>query len=151
VSAIDWARLRSITARDIVSALQPARSPSPSLGAIPDRQTCLRRLHMLLYGRMDRAGGSWMGTTTVRVPLSDETRERLKEVAARSHRTEQETAASIIEAVLAVDEVEVEIIRQRLAQADAGGPFGRHEDVLAWLRALSEGEEMPPPKATITD
>jgi hypothetical protein len=48
------------------------------------------------------------------------------------------------------DELEIEIIRRRLAQANAGGPFARHEDVLAWLKALSDGEQPPPPKATIT-
>jgi len=91
-----------------------------------------------------------MGTTTVEVPLSDETRERLREVAARTRRTEQETAATLIAGALAADELEVEIIRQRLTQADAGGPFARHEDVLAWLRALSEGKKTPAPEATIT-
>jgi predicted transcriptional regulator len=49
---------------------------------------------------------------------------------------------------LAADELEAEIIRKRLAQADAGGPFVRHEDVLAWLKALSEGRQVPAPKAT---
>jgi predicted transcriptional regulator len=67
-----------------------------------------------------------------------------------SHRSEAEIAATLIEGALGADELEVEIIRQRLAQADAGGPFVRHEDVLAWLKALSNGQVAPPPKATIT-
>lgn len=89
--------------------------------------------------------------TTVEVPLSDEARKRLKEMAARIRRTEQETAATLIEGALAADEVEVEILRRRLTQADAGGPFARHDDVLAWLHALSEGRKAPAPEATITD
>jgi predicted transcriptional regulator len=91
-----------------------------------------------------------MNTTIVEVPLPDETRKRLKEIAACSRRTEAEIAATLIEGALAADELEVEIIRKRLAQADAGGPFARHEDVLAWLKALSEGQKAPVPKATIT-
>ena len=80
-----------------------------------------------------------MTTTVLDVPLSDETRERLKEIAKRSRGTEAEIAATLIEGALAADELEVQIIRERLAQADAGGPFARHEDVLAWLKALSDG------------
>lgn len=88
-----------------------------------------------------------MGTTTVQVSLSDEARERLKEVAARTRKTEAEIAATLIEGVLAADELELDIIRKRLAKADAGGPFARHEDVVAWLEALSEGKDAPPPGA----
>ena len=91
-----------------------------------------------------------MSTTLLDVPLSEETRERLKEIAARARRTEAEIAATLIEGALAADQLEVQIIRERLAQADAGGPFARHEDVLAWLKALSEGKKIPAPKATST-
>lgn len=91
-----------------------------------------------------------MGTTTVQVPLSDETRARLKEVAEHAHKSEGEIAATLIEGALAADELERDTIRRRLAKADAGGPFARHEDVLAWLEALSEGKDAPAPKATVT-
>jgi hypothetical protein len=67
-----------------------------------------------------------MSTTAVEVPLSEETRERLEESS------------------------EIATIRQRLAKAEAGGPFVRQEDVLAWLKALSDSKEAPPPKPTIT-
>jgi len=91
-----------------------------------------------------------MGTTTIEVPLSDATRRRLKGAAARNCKSEAEIAATLIEGALAGDELEVSIIQQRLAQADAGGPFARQEDVLAWLNALSEGRNIPAPKATVT-
>ncbi len=91
-----------------------------------------------------------MSTTTLDVPLTDQTRERLKEVAARNRKSEAEIAATLIEGALAADELEVQMIRDRLAQADAGGPFARHEDVLAWLKALSEGKLVPAPKAIVT-
>jgi predicted transcriptional regulator len=92
------------------------------------------------------AGGDM--SAALEVPLPDETRERLKEIAARSRKSEAEIAATLIEGALAADELEAEIIRKRLAQADAGGPFVRHEDVLAWLKALSDGRQVPPPRAT---
>jgi predicted transcriptional regulator len=66
-------------------------------------------------------------STALEVPLPEETRERLREIAARSRRSEAEIAATLIEGALAADQLEVEIIRKRLAQADAGGPFARHE------------------------
>ncbi|MGH7316727.1 MAG: hypothetical protein ACREJS_10755 [Candidatus Rokuibacteriota bacterium] len=59
------------------------------------------------------------------------------------------SSSALIEGALGADELELEIIRQRLAQADARGPFVRHEDVLAWLEALSEGKPAPAPKATV--
>lgn len=89
-------------------------------------------------------------STALEVPLPEETRERLKEIAARSRKSEAEIAATLIEGALAADELEAEIIRKRLAQADAGGPFVRHEDVLAWLKALRDGQQARPPRATIT-
>jgi len=91
-----------------------------------------------------------MSTTTLDVPLSDETRERLREIARRSQMSEAEIAATLIKGALAADDLEVRIIQDRLAQADSGGPFARQEDVLAWLGAVSEGKDAAPPKATIT-
>ena len=98
---------------------------------------------------MERCEGK-MRTSAVRVPLSDKTRARLQEVALRARRSEEELAASLIEGALAADELEVEIIHRRLAEAEAGGPFVRHADVLAWLQAISEGADAAPPKATMT-
>ncbi len=63
-----------------------------------------------------------MSTTILDVLLTDETRERRKEVAARNRKSEAKIAATLIEGALAADELEVQIIRERLAQADAGGP-----------------------------
>jgi predicted transcriptional regulator len=72
---------------------------------------------------MSDDSGARVGTTTVEVLLGDETHERLREVAARHHRSEGEIAATLIEGALGADELELEIIRQRLSQAEAGGPF----------------------------
>jgi len=47
-----------------------------------------------------------MSTTLLDVPLSEDTRERLKEIAARARRTEAEIAATLIEGVLAADQLE---------------------------------------------
>lgn len=93
-----------------------------------------------------------MGTTTVEVPLSEPVRARLKEVAQRTGRAEKETAAILIECALAADDLEAEIIRSRLAEAEAGGPFARHDEVLAWLRGLCDGKRASGPDAiTIID
>jgi predicted transcriptional regulator len=88
-------------------------------------------------------------TSTVEVPVSDETRDRLQELAKRNQTSVGQLAAMLIEGALAADELEDEILRRRLAQADAGGPFARHDDVLAWLKALAEGRPTSPPQATI--
>jgi predicted transcriptional regulator len=55
------------------------------------------------------------------------------------------SAANILQPA---DDLELETIRQRLAEADAGGRFVRHEKVLAWLDALSR--DARPPKAITT-
>jgi predicted transcriptional regulator len=94
-------------------------------------------------------GGGKMGTSEMQVRLSDRTRSQLREVARRARRSEEEIAASLIEGALAADDLELAIIRRRLAEAEAGGPFVRHEDVLTWLEALAEGREAPPPEATV--
>jgi predicted transcriptional regulator len=91
-----------------------------------------------------------MGTTTVQVPLSDETWGRLEQAARGANQNAAEFAATLIEGALAVDELELKAIRKRLTEADAGGPFAHQNDVLAWLKALSEGKHARPPKATIT-
>jgi predicted transcriptional regulator len=91
-----------------------------------------------------------VGAVTLEVSLSDDTRDRLKEIAARNRKSEAEIAAALIEGALATDELEAAIIRRRLAQADAGGPFARHDEVLAWLEALGKGKSLPAPKANLT-
>jgi predicted transcriptional regulator len=88
-------------------------------------------------------------TSNVEVPVSDETRDRLQELANRNRTSIGRLAATLIEGALAADELENEILRRRLAQADAGGPFARHDEVLAWLKALAEGRAEPPPQATL--
>ena len=87
--------------------------------------------------------------STVEVPVSDETMVRLEELARRNDTDVGRLAATLIEGALAADDLEDEILRRRLAQAATGGPFARHEDVVAWLTALAEGKSAPPPRATI--
>ena len=89
-----------------------------------------------------------MGTQTLEVPLSDDAKERLRRIAAQTQQSEAELAAALLEGALAADELESALIRQRLRQADAGGPFARYDEVLAWLEAVAEGQAAPPPKGT---
>ena len=90
-----------------------------------------------------------MVTSTVEVPVSDETMDRLQELAKQNHTNVGRLAATLIEGALAADALEDALLRRRLAQADAGGPFARHDEVLAWLKALAEGRTAPPPRATL--
>lgn len=83
------------------------------------------------------------------MPFSKETRERLQEVAARSHQSGARVVATLIEGALAVDDLGAAMIPKRLAQADVGAPFAHQQDVLAWLKALSDGRDATAPKATI--
>lgn len=88
-------------------------------------------------------------TSTVEVPVSDETMDRLEELAKQNHTNIGRLAATLIEGALAADALEEEILRRRIQQADAGGPFARQDKVLAWLKALAEGRTAPRPQATI--
>jgi predicted transcriptional regulator len=88
-------------------------------------------------------------TATMEVSVSDETMDRLRELAKHNHMNVGRLAATLIEGALAADALEEAVLRRRLAQADAGGPFAGHEEVLAWLKLLAEGRTAPPPQATI--
>jgi predicted transcriptional regulator len=88
-------------------------------------------------------------TSTVEVPVSDETMDRLQELAKRNHMNVGRLAATLIEGALAADELEEAMLRRRIDQADPGFPFARHDEVLAWLKALAEGRAAPPPQATV--
>ena len=83
--------------------------------------------------------------TNLDVPLCDETREHFYEIAARSRKSEAEIAAALIDRALAEHELEVQIIRDRIAQADVGGRLD--EDVLAPWNLLGSGKTIPTTQA----
>jgi hypothetical protein len=90
-----------------------------------------------------------MGTTTVRVSLRDETRERLRQVAARNHKSEAEIAATLIEGGRAVDELEVETVSpasglggcRRAFRSSRGRARVARGAVRRYARASAEGHE----------
>src|SRR5919106_3271245 len=134
----------------IFSTTANSRPTAPSSARRTDPLAVCGREGYAEINRTRKRTGENMGAATLEVLLSDETRDRLKEVAARNRKSEAEIAAALIEGALAADDLEALILRQRLAQADAGGPFARHEEVLAWLEALAEGKNLAAPKANLT-
>ena len=88
-----------------------------------------------------------MGTSAVQVPLSYATRARSR----RSPCAPAEAGggrACLIEGALAVDVLELEIIRRRLAEAEAGGPIARHRRCSPGSRRC-RSLDAHPPKATM--
>jgi hypothetical protein len=75
---------------------QPRFTRAPGRPTAPD---CSRRIDCRCYehGLMEELSGDDMSTSVLDVPLPDATRERLKEIATRSRRTEAEIAATLIE------------------------------------------------------
>lgn len=86
---------------------------------------------------------------TMLAALSVEARARLEELARRNDTTTHDLALRFLEGAIAADALEEHLLRLRIAKADAGGPFNRHQDVLDWLEALSRGEQPPMPTASL--
>jgi RHH-type transcriptional regulator, rel operon repressor / antitoxin RelB len=84
-------------------------------------------------------------STTLTVRLSAEQVARLSALAEATNRTRSFLAAEAIEAFLAVEEWQVEAIREGLADLDAT-PAVDHERVGAWLRSWGTGAELPTPE-----
>jgi len=88
-------------------------------------------------------------SATITGKVSQQVKERLKAIAEEKNRDETELVASFIEASVEAYDRKAEIVKARLAKADAGGPFVDDEDVDAWLRSWGTDDELPEPKATI--
>ncbi len=84
-------------------------------------------------------------TTTIRISLSEQLAERLDEVARRTERDREAVVADAIETFLDLDDWHTQAIGEAVAEADAGGPFAKHEDVMTYLDALARGEHPDPP------
>ena len=88
-------------------------------------------------------------TTTVSVTLNKTVKERLNELAAQTERSEDELMAEAIEVYVELRDWQAEEIRRALREADAGGPFVAHEDIIRWVSSWGSENELPPPEATI--
>jgi RHH-type rel operon transcriptional repressor/antitoxin RelB len=54
-----------------------------------------------------------------------------------------------LDAFLEVHNWQVAHFTAAKAEADAGGPFVAHEDMVRWIESLASESELPPPAATI--
>ncbi|MGI9502555.1 MAG: CopG family ribbon-helix-helix protein [Geminicoccaceae bacterium] len=88
-------------------------------------------------------------TVTITGKVSERVKERLKAIADEKNRDEAEVVASFLEASIEAYDRKTEIIRARLADADAGGPFIDDDDMDLWLASWGADNELPEPKATI--
>lgn len=88
-------------------------------------------------------------STTISVRISAETKARLARLAESTKRSQAFLAAEAIDAYVDLNEWQVAAIRQAVAEADAGGPFVRDEDMAAWLLSWGTDDELPPPKARV--
>jgi hypothetical protein len=94
-----------------------------------------------------------MADATILEKLSPEARAQLRSAAQELRSTEDELIALVVEhafgPALPMSEEDLAETRKAVAEADAGGPFVAHDDMLQWLKALAEGQDAPAPEATI--
>ena len=73
--------------------------------------------------------------------VSERVKERLKVIADEKNRDEAEIVASFLEASIEAYDRKMEVIRARLAHADAGGPFIDDDDIDLWLASWGADNE----------
>ncbi len=84
-----------------------------------------------------------MDTATIQVMKA--TAERLEKLARSTDRDAVALAEAALERFLEVEEWQMRAIDEAIAEADAGGPFIAHEDMVTYLDALARGEDPPAP------
>ena len=86
---------------------------------------------------------------TISIPLRRAAKTRLETLAAAVGRSSEELVQQAIESYLDLDSRQVAAIGEALAEADAGGLFVRHQDMVAWLESWGTDDELPAPEANI--
>ncbi len=84
-------------------------------------------------------------TTTLSIEVSTTTAERLDQLARTTNRSTAKLAQEALDQFLEVEASHASAIAEAIAEADAGGPFIAHEDMVTYLEALARGEDPPPP------
>ena len=86
-------------------------------------------------------------TTTLTVRLSEDAQQKLDALARSTGRSKTFLVAEVVENFLASNAWQIEEIGKAVAQADAGEPFYRHEEVMTYLetRALGGKPKRPDP------
>jgi predicted transcriptional regulator len=70
--------------------------------------------------------------------IEPKTKKKLQTLARDTNRSEAYLVSEAIESYVAANEWQVELIRERLAEAKAGGPTLTHEEVIRQLTLRSE-------------
>ena len=83
-------------------------------------------------------------TFSVRLPKAE--KERLEALARSMGRSANHVATTAIAAYVDANAWQVEAIGKAVAQADAGGPFYAHEDVMGYLERRARGKEPERPE-----
>jgi RHH-type transcriptional regulator, rel operon repressor / antitoxin RelB len=83
---------------------------------------------------------------TITLQLKKETKAKLEALARSTQRDEGVLVAEAIDAYVELEGWQLEEIRKAVEQADAGGPFYAHEDVMDYLESRARGEKPPRPK-----
>lgn len=86
-------------------------------------------------------------STTVTVRVNADLKRKLESLARSTKRSKSYLAAKALEAYVQNNAWQVDLINQRVKEADAGGPFVEHERVSKWLEALAAGRQAPRPRA----
>ncbi len=86
-------------------------------------------------------------TTTMTVRLPKATLDGLAALARSTRRTKSFLAAEAIAGYVATNAWQVEEIGKAVAEADGGGAFYDHQDVMDYLERRGEGERPDRPKA----
>ena len=84
-------------------------------------------------------------TTTISIEVSTATAEQLETLARSTNRSPAALARQALDQFLEVEAWHAAAIDEAIAEADAGGPFIAHEDMVAYLDALARGEDPPAP------
>lgn len=88
-------------------------------------------------------------SNTISISLRRAAKTRLETLAAAVGRSSEELVQQAIESYLDLDSRQVAAIGEALAEADAGGLFVRHQDMVAWLESWGTDDELPAPEANI--
>jgi predicted transcriptional regulator len=78
-------------------------------------------------------------STTVTIRVSPELKNKLEALARNTKRSKSFLAAEALATYVDANSWQLGIIRQRVKEADEGGPFVSHDTVAKWLDGLAKG------------
>ena len=87
-------------------------------------------------------------SATVTVRVSSDLKRRLNSLARSTKRSKSYLAAEALEAYVQNNAWQIELIKDRVKEADAGGPFVEHDRVDQWLESLAGGRRPRRPRPT---